>query len=56
MPFTNSPIMATLEVNAIVGITANGSCKDITALRMSFIPVKSGISSKQLVCYILLEF
>ncbi len=45
-PLTNSPIIKALDVNAIVGMTANGNCSDITAFKMSFIPVKSSILLK----------
>ena len=36
-----------LEVNVSAGMTAKGSCIDMTALRMSFIPVRSLMSEKK---------
>jgi hypothetical protein len=45
-PFTNSPIIAMLDVKAMHGIVANGSCSDMTAFSKSFIPVRSSILLK----------
>lgn len=45
-PLTNSPIIATFEVNAIHGIVANGNCSAMTAFNVSFMLVKSSILLK----------
>lgn len=47
MPLTKSPIIATLDVNAIVGNTANGNCNAITAFKISFMPVKLSMLLKK---------
>lgn len=46
IPLTNSPIIATLDVNVMVGMTANGSCNVIIVFKRSFIPVKSSMLLK----------
>lgn len=48
-PFTNDPMIFLLHVKATVGITANGSCKLITAFKISFRYVKSSILLKKAV-------
>lgn len=45
-PFTNSPIIQRLLVNASTGIMANGNCKLIIAFKISFIPLRSFILVK----------
>lgn len=44
MPLAKSPMSAFEEVKVMVGSRANGSCRDITAFKKSFIPVKSLMS------------
>ena len=45
LPLANSPMVFDEEEKAMVGINANGSCKDIRQFKRSFMPDKFSILS-----------